>query len=425
MSFSFSLYGTGVVLVLVQFLAAIPWLVVFNWDSIRLSVIRKPEHEWFFIPKEWHGWRSYGLLGQFVLFAAGGAIVIPALLAAGLIQDRESLEITGRLYASVLHLQLMADLLVAIFCALLFVWPKGGAVAFAAFREGVRQPMFWLIAAAAFLLMGVTPFIPYFTFGEDYIVVQELGYDTMMLACVVLGVLAASMSISEEIEGRTAITLISKPVSRRQFLLGKFVGIFLVTVLLTGFLGWFFQWTLLCKHWYDRMDPTPTPSALTSTLDYLHLATPSTDFVRGVGLWVAETFATLPGLAVGLCQVMVLLAIAVSLATRLPMVANIVICVVVYFLGHLTPVLAQIAARKEQADPTAPAGRLLAFTSQVFDLGLPGLEFFNLGPALVMDAPLPTVEFLTYIGSVCLYGVMYTVIALLFGLVLFEDRDLA
>jgi hypothetical protein len=425
MTFSLSLYLTGVVLIIVQLLAAVPWLLVLNWDAIRSSIAARRQHDRSIHPRALSNWQAWGLPGQIALIGLAGIIVIPAVLAAGLIQDRESLEITGRLYASVLHLQLLADLLVIIFCALLFAWPKGGAVAFAAFREGVRQPMFWLIAAGAILLMGITPFIPYFTFGEDYIVVQELGYDTMMLACVVLGVLAASMSISEEIEGRTAITLISKPVSRRQFLLGKFVGILLVTVLLTGFLGWFFQWTLLCKHWYDRMDPVPTPSAVTSTLDYLRLSTQSTDFVRGIGLWVAETLATLPGLAVGLCQVMVLLAIAVALATRLPMVANIVICVVVYFLGHLTPVLAQIAARKEQADPTAPAGRLLAFSSQVFDLGLPGLEFFNLGPALMMDAPLPVMEFLTYIGSVCLYGVMYTVIALLFGLVLFEDRDLA
>jgi hypothetical protein len=353
------------------------------------------------------------------------AILAPAAFSTGLSQNREGLEWLGRLYGAVLQLQLLADLLVGIFGLLLLVWPKGGAVALAAFREGVRQPMFWLLALAAVLLMGVSPFVPYFTFGEDYVVVQELGYDTIMLSCVVLGVLAASMSISEEIEGRTAITLISKPVSRRQFLLGKFVGIFLATVLLTGCLGWFFEWTLLCKHWFDRMDPVPTPVAVTTTLDYLRLSAHPTDLLRGVGLWVMDTYATLPGLAVGLCQVMVLLAIAVSLATRLPMVANLVICWVVYTLGHLTPVLAQIAARKEQADPNAPAGRLLAFTSQVFDIGLPGLEFFSLGPALVMDAPLPTLKFLTYIGSVCLYGVMYAVIALLFGLVLFEDRDLA
>src|SRR5438270_2027834 len=142
----------------------------------------------------------------------------------------------------------------------------------------------------------------------------------------------------------------------------------------------------------------------------------------GLGLWVHDTLNTLPGLMLGSCQVMVLLAIAVGLATRLPMVPNLVICWVVYTLGHLTPVLAQIAARK---DADSAAGRLLAFTSQVFDIGLPGLEFFSLGPALAQDAPLPQGPFLMYIGSVCPYGVLYTVIALLFGLVLFEDRDLA
>jgi ABC-type transport system involved in multi-copper enzyme maturation permease subunit len=410
MTFSLHLYGVGVVLVLIQLLAAVPWLLVFNWDWIR-SLRTKAVA------------RSFAM--RVVLVSLAIAVVSPIPFATGLILNEESLEWTGRIYGSILHLQLLADFLVGVFCLLLLVWPKGGAVALAAFREGVRQPLFWLLALAAFLLMGVSPFIPYFTFGEDHVVVQELGYDTIMLTCVVLGVLAASMSISEEIEGRTAITLMSKPVSRRQFLLGKFLGIFLVTVLLTGCLGWFFQWTLLCKHWFDRLDPIPTPAAVTATLDFLKLSAYPSDLLRGVGLWIMETYATLPGLAVGLCQVMVLLAIAVSLATRLPMVANLVVCFVVYILGHLTPVLAQIAARKEQADPNAPTGRLLAFTSQVFDIGLPGLEFFSLAPALVADPQEMNLKFLTYIGSVVLYGVMYTVIALLFGLVLFEDRDLA
>src|SRR6516225_7308683 len=142
-----------------------------------------------------------------------------------LIQDRSTVVTYGRLYGSALHIQLFADFLLGIFCLMLLIWPKAAAVALAAFREGVRQPMFWLLALLAAGLMSVSPFIPYFTFGEDY---------------VVLGVLAASMSISEEIEGKTAITLMSKPVSRRQFLLGKFAGILLVTILLTGVLGWYF-----------------------------------------------------------------------------------------------------------------------------------------------------------------------------------------
>jgi ABC-type transport system involved in multi-copper enzyme maturation permease subunit len=415
MTFSFPLFGVGFLLVLIQIVAAIPWLMVSNWEALRRSASGSAK-------SSGELWR---MVGTAVLVALGVALGAAAVLGGGLVQDREGLQLLGRLYASILHLQLLADALILVFWLLLLAWPKGGAVALAAFREGLRQPMFWLLAGAALLLLLTSPFVPYFTFGEDYVVVQELGFDTIMLVCVLLGVLSASMSISEEIEGRTAITLMSKPVSRRQFLLGKFVGIFLVTLLLTGLLGWFFQWVLLAKHWYEKMDPVPPPQALSSTLDYLGLSTQPSLFLFGAGLWIADVCSNVAGLILGSCQVMVLLAIAVALATRLPMIPNLVICWVVYTFGHLTPVLAQVAARKQDLDPGSPAGRLLAFTSQVFDIALPGLEFFNLAPALAMDAPLPLGAFSRYVASVVLYGLLYTIIALLFGLVLFEDRDLA
>ena len=411
MSFSLPLLGTGIVLILVQLLAAVPWLIVFNWNWIRST--------------ESGGWQHYRGLFRIALICGAGAVLVPAAFSMGLIQDRSTLETAGRLYGSALHIQLFADFLLGIFCLMLLIWPKAAAVALAAFREGVRQPMFWLLALLAAGLMSVSPFIPYFTFGEDYVVVQELGYDTIMLACVVLGVLAASMSISEEIEGKTAITLMSKPVSRRQFLLGKFAGILLVTILLTGVLGWYFQWIQICKQWFDRMDAPPTPQVVANSLEYLHLSAQPEALVRGVGLWAVETYQTLGGLALGMCQVMVLLAIAVSLATRLPMVANLVVCYLVYLVGHLTPVLGQIAERLKVEHPGSPAGEMVSFTSKIFDIGLPGLEFFTLGPALTMDAPPSTWPFIIYVGSVCLYALVYTSIALLFGLVLFEDRDLA
>jgi hypothetical protein len=56
---------------------------------------------------------------------------------------------------------------------------------------------------------------------------------------------------------------------------------------------------------------------------------------------------------------------------------------------------------------------------------LPGLEFFRVSPPLLSETPLPTWPLMTYLGSVTLYGVCYTFIVLLFGLILFEDRDLA
>src|SRR5262249_34554654 len=131
--------------------------------------------------------------------------------------------------------------------------------ALAAFREGVRQPLFWLIAGLGSLLLLLFLALPYFTFGDDFKMMKQVDHDVVMLAAVAFGVIAAGVSISEEIEGRTAVTLMSKPVSRRQFLLGKYVGILLAALAMTSVLAWPFQWSIYFKpilDWYgDNGDP--------------------------------------------------------------------------------------------------------------------------------------------------------------------------
>src|SRR5262249_6183389 len=130
-------------------------------------------------------------------------------------------------------------------------------------------------------------------------------------------------------------------------------------------------------------------------------------------------------LVLGSCQVMVLLAVAVSLATRIPMVINLVVCLGIYFGGHLTPVLVQIADQGFGGDTPQAVSQMLRFMANLFDTLLPGLEYFSLSTAVVRDSPLATVPFLIYVASVVFYALLYTVIVLVFGLILFEDRDLA
>jgi hypothetical protein len=437
------LVGLGILLVLIQLLAALPWLIFLSRDEARRVAAHGSQTSDLFILagpvlslmllvrdpiKEPSGQLAVRKVLGYVAGILGGAVLLGALLGFALssVQDPDSLQVLGRMYGSVLQLQLAVDVLVLFFALLLFVWPKGGAVAVAAFREGYRQPMFWLLVAGALALMFISPVVPYFTFGEDHKMVEELGYDTIMLFSALFGILAASMSISEEIEGRTAITLMSKPVSRRQFLLGKFVGIFVAVLFMVTLLGWAFDWSLVFTHWYQRVDPLPLPLPLRDLLLARSLPHEAADFAHGIDLWNFDAFRTSPGLILGSCQAMVLLAIAVSLATRLPMVVNLVTCLAVYFLGHLTPVLVQIAQHHYANDVAGlPVSQMLSFMAQLFDALLPGLDFFSLGPAVVREAPLPMVPFLLYVGSVVLYGVLYTLIALVFGLVLFEDRDLA
>jgi ABC-type transport system involved in multi-copper enzyme maturation permease subunit len=389
-------------LVLIQAIAALPWLLV---------LIRRP-------------WK---------LWLQGTAVVLALVLAFRLVQmvlpmtwatDTVMLFL-GRIYGSILHLQLLADLFVGVFALLLKFWPKGAAVALSAFREGIRQPLFWLLMLAAVGFMVIMQFIPYFTFGEDYQMSKELGQDIIMLMAVIFGAMLASTSISEEIEGRTAVTLMSKPVSRRQFLLGKYVGILLSTLVITVALGWFFDWMLLFKRWYDAVDPVPFPASATAIFQKLTTGTERLAFLRGTSWWGINAAEAMPGLVLGFGQVMVLLAVAVCLATRLPVAANVTTCLVVYVVSHLSPILLASASYRAQNEPAGESTvtQLLLFVAQLFDRVLPALQLNK--PTQITDAPAPLGDMTLYAGQVTLYSLMYTGIVLLFGLVLFEDRDLA
>jgi hypothetical protein len=429
MNFSMSTLLVGVVLMLMQLLAALPWLSVAflrrsDWQAIR----RNPFSSWML---------------QRLGIALAVCIGIPILVLI-LVQQRESLELVGRFHAAILQVQITIDLFILLFAGVLWLWPKAGAVALAAFREGVRQWLFWLLTLLAAGAMFISVFLPYFTFGEDYLMVKQLGYDTIMLAAILFGALTASLSISDEIEGRTAITVISKPVSRRQFMLGKYTGILLAALFMFGILGAYFEGILLLKHWWDKLEPLtrppvesqlassetwigvlPTPGWVTTTLERWALPSQITDVLRGFGQWTAHSLDTLPGLVLCFSQVMVLVALAVALATRVPMVVNLVSVVMVYFLSHLTPVLLSVSEKARTTAPKAVGPRLVNFVARVFDLILPDLGAFRMDPALISDAPPDPSRFAQYVGSVTLYGVVYTAILLLLGLILFEDRDLA
>src|SRR5271166_3703784 len=105
---------------------------------------------------------------------------------------------------------------------------KSFTIALATAKETIRQPAFFVMAVFAGALLIGTIFVPYFTFGEDIKMYKDTGLTTISFACMLLSLLTASSTVAEEIEGKTAITLLSKPINRRQFIIGKFLGIELV-----------------------------------------------------------------------------------------------------------------------------------------------------------------------------------------------------
>ena len=125
---------------------------------------------------------------------------------------------------------------------------KSFTIALATAKEAIRQPAFFVLAAIAGFWLIASIFIAYFTFGEDIKMYKDTGLTTISFACLLLALLTASSTVAEEIEGKTAITLLSKPINRRQFIFGKFLGIEIGVATLFVFLGALFALGVYYKY---------------------------------------------------------------------------------------------------------------------------------------------------------------------------------
>lgn len=271
---------------------------------------------------------------------------------------------------------------------------KSLTIALATAKEVVRQPVFFVLAFLAGSSLVCTIFVSYFTFGEDIKMYKDTGLTTISFAGLLLALLSASSTVAEEIEGKTAITLLSKPINRRQFIVGKFLGIELGVLALYAVLGTLFAMGVFYKYGYDLRESAGT--------------------MDSVQRW-GQVYQVMPGLALGFFEVTVLTAVSVAISTRLPMLVNLVVCMAIFFLGHLSPVLVEATSQGQ-------VNELVAFMAKLFAWILPALEFFNAGPAISTGAVIPWVG---YVLPALGYCVLYSGAALLFAFLLFEDRDLA
>jgi ABC-type transport system involved in multi-copper enzyme maturation permease subunit len=248
-----------------------------------------------------------------------------------------------------------------------------------------------VLLIGGFLLM-LFVIIPYNTFGEDVKMYKDSGMMTIKVLAIVVALWTASVSVADEIEGRTALTLLSKPISRRQFVLGKFLGIVWSIFLMFVILGlWMLIWTS-CKVVYDaRETSNPDPTWQ---------------------LCNAEMIGTVAGLVLAFMEAVVLTAISVAISTRLPMLPNLVICAAIYVLGNLGPLIVQSSVGQNE---------FVSFFGQLVALVLPMLDVFNIQAAVAGGKHVP----LVYLGWALLYCVLYSAVAMLLALILFEDRDLA
>jgi ABC-type transport system involved in multi-copper enzyme maturation permease subunit len=270
--------------------------------------------------------------------------------------------------------------------------PRIAAIASATTKEAIGQPVFTVALVAGAVLLVSFIVIPYNTFGEDVKMLKDSGLTLTKVLALLVVVWTASIAVADEIEGRTALTVLSKPLRRWQFVLGKFAGLVLVALLVFLILGGVLMATTSLKVIYDAREGAKVDPVWKECAD--------------------EMITVVPGLVLSFLETVLMAAVSLAVSTRLGMVPNLIVCFAIYSLGHLVPLLVQSSVGKFP---------IVRFVGQLFATILPVLDHFTIEAAVIGGVAVPW----GYLAWAALYAALYSAAALLVALLLFQDRDLA
>ena len=93
------------------------------------------------------------------------------------------------------------------------------------FREAVRDRVLYNLIAFAVLMSGAAILVGQISIGIERLVVVNLGLTAVSLFGVVIAIFIGIGLVSKEIEKRTLYTVLSRPVQRWEFIVGKFFGL--------------------------------------------------------------------------------------------------------------------------------------------------------------------------------------------------------
>ncbi len=268
------------------------------------------------------------------------------------------------------------------------VWALGLSTA----KNEMAQPLYLILIAlgvVGILFFGIYPFN---TLGDDIRVLKDSGVTLIMVLAMLQAVWSAGTTVSEEIEGRTALTVLSKPVSRRAFVLGKYTGIMLTVLVMFLIMAAVLILVLSYKPIFEARELT-----------------------KSAPVWQEcheQIMSVLPVLTLYFMETMVIGGIAVALATRLPLLANFITCFIVYVIGNLTSPL--VASAQDNNE-------LVGFVGKFIAVIVPNLNVFNVQAAVDTGNTIPPI----YLAGAFNYLVVFVVAIWMLAMLLFEDRDLA
>jgi ABC-type transport system involved in multi-copper enzyme maturation permease subunit len=118
------------------------------------------------------------------------------------------------------------------------------AIAFNTFKEAVRNRVLYVILFFSLIMIGASGAISQLSITEHGRIIKNLGFASINLFGVAIAIFVGVSLVYNELEKRTIYTIVSKPIARWQFLLGKYLGLLLTVYVNLFVMSYFFLFML-------------------------------------------------------------------------------------------------------------------------------------------------------------------------------------
>lgn len=249
-----------------------------------------------------------------------------------------------------------------------------GVIAVNTFRENLRDKILYNLLFFALLLIGMSVILADLTIAEQKKIVSDMGLAAINIVGLIIAIFVGIGLVNKEIERRTVYTIMARPISRAQFILGKYLGLVLtlfvnVMIMLGVFLG-----TL----W---MDQVPIHGAVFQAVELIFI------------------------------ELLLVTALALFFSTFSSTTLSAIMTLGLYVVGHLTGDLKGLAEK-------SPSEFVKAVVTGLYYL-CPNLELLNVKGQAASGIAVA----LSYQWLATAYGLVYASLLLAGACLIFQRRD--
>jgi ABC-type transport system involved in multi-copper enzyme maturation permease subunit len=252
------------------------------------------------------------------------------------------------------------------------------SIARSTFNEAIRRRVLMVLLIFAIAMIGGSFAFSSFLPSTEEKMVIDMGLSAIQLFGVVISVVMAVVMIPAEIDRRTIHTILSKPVSRRAYVLGKYLGSIYTISFNTIVMSLVFLGALYFK---------------TQKFDFA--------LIEAIVLYLLEFY--------------LLMGIAIFFSVLVSPMVNAFICICILILGNLT---SYIQYAKTFGNSSGGSAITKVVFQWIYNL-VPNFQNFDIGQKIAAGTAVPV----SFVGTMAVWTVLYIVFLMLMTLHFFSTRE--